>query len=115
MENTAMQGYITEKLLYAFWGGCIPIYYGTKQVFDLFNPDSFVVYDINNPKPALKQLQRLRDFPSEYERMLTTTILANDRVVDDVFSLFPEVGTGSVNRKIGDMMFVPPLNRARVV
>lgn len=41
MENRALEGYMTEKLANAFLGGCLPIYYGTKEVFDVFHEDAF--------------------------------------------------------------------------
>jgi hypothetical protein len=37
MENSISPGYITEKILNAFLGGCVPIYYGPEDVFDIFN------------------------------------------------------------------------------
>jgi Glycosyltransferase family 10 (fucosyltransferase) C-term len=109
MENTAMKGYVTEKLLNAFLGGCIPIFYGTTQVFEIFNAESFVFYDVNNPQPALEQLKRLKEDHLEYDRMMTATILANDNVIESFFSLFPEVGRGHLNQRIRDMMFLPEL------
>merc|ERR1712157_107954 len=59
MENKAQPGYITEKIVMAFLGGCVPIYYGTEEVFDLFNPKAFIFYDINDPKPALEKMRLL--------------------------------------------------------
>ena len=37
MENSNMPGYITEKILTAFLVGSIPIYYGTREIFEIFN------------------------------------------------------------------------------
>ena len=59
MENTKQEGYITEKLLLAYLGGCLPIYWGTTDVFELFYPQSFVYYDVDNPQPALRLLAYL--------------------------------------------------------
>jgi hypothetical protein len=44
MENKASKGYMTEKLLNAFMGGCLPIYYGTRGVLEIFNPKAFCYY-----------------------------------------------------------------------
>ena len=45
MEHTYDHtGYITEKIMLAFAGGCIPIYHGTKRIFNIFNKDAFVFY-----------------------------------------------------------------------
>ena len=45
--------YITEKIMMAFIGGCIPIYYGPPGIFDIFNEKAFVFYNISDPQPAL--------------------------------------------------------------
>ncbi|KAL3904525.1 MAG: hypothetical protein SGARI_004886, partial [Bacillariaceae sp.] len=107
MENTAMEGYITEKLLNAFLAGCVPVYFGTRQIFDVFHPDSFVFYDIDNPQPALQRLKRLNEDPEMYEQMIKAPLLKHENVVNEYFSLFPEVGDGSINKQIRNMMVVP--------
>ena len=42
MENSNEDGYITEKIMNAYIAGAIPIYWGTKEVKDIFNPKSFI-------------------------------------------------------------------------
>ena len=42
-------GYITEKIMMAYAGGCIPIYYGDEKIFE----KSFVFYNISDPQTAL--------------------------------------------------------------
>jgi hypothetical protein len=37
MENKRANGYITEKILNTFLAGCIPIYYGTTEILNIFN------------------------------------------------------------------------------
>jgi hypothetical protein len=34
IENMAQVGYISKKLVMAFLGGCLPIYWGMKEVLD---------------------------------------------------------------------------------
>ncbi len=41
-ENSQMDGYVTEKILYALAAGTVPIYYGANMVERDFNPDAFV-------------------------------------------------------------------------
>ena len=45
MENTKVDGYIAEKLLLAFLGGCLPIYWETEEEFDIFNEGAFLYYE----------------------------------------------------------------------
>jgi len=86
MENTADQsGYITEKIVMAFLGGCIPIYYGTQEVFDIFNPESFIFYDINNPEPALAKMRLFEEDPESYRQAFKEPILKDGSVTIEKF------------------------------
>jgi hypothetical protein len=46
MENAKRGGYITEKIMNAYYAGAIPIYWGDSVVNEYFNPDSFI--NVNN-------------------------------------------------------------------
>jgi hypothetical protein len=118
MENKAYPGYITEKIVNAFLGGCLPIYYGTTEIFDIFNKDSFIFYDIHNPQPALDLIQRLEDDPAEYHRMLQETPILKEgqRTMDKYFSFGWSVrdrvdgnhdGVVTLRDKIRTMMGIP--------
>jgi hypothetical protein len=41
IENVLFPGYISEKIIIAFQGGSIPIYYGPEEILDYFNEDAF--------------------------------------------------------------------------
>ena len=75
MENKNVAGYITEKLLMAFLAGTIPVYYGTEEVFDIFNRDAFIYYDVENPEKAVAKIKFLEQNPVEYDKMLNEPIL----------------------------------------
>lgn len=47
-ENSIYEGYVTEKIVDAYAGGCIPLYSGTISVSDEMNSDSFINYRIFN-------------------------------------------------------------------
>ena len=44
-ENSIGEGYVTEKIMIAFKSGCIPIYWGSNYVKNIFNPKSFIYLD----------------------------------------------------------------------
>ena len=46
MENVDKDGYITEKIINAFYSGAIPIYWGCKSVNKYFNEKAFI--NVNN-------------------------------------------------------------------
>jgi hypothetical protein len=77
MENTVTEGYLTEKIFLAYLGGCVPIYWGTHEVFQIFHPDSFIFYDIHNPELALSELTWLSSNVTAYQAKVRAPILVN--------------------------------------
>jgi len=107
LENKQKPHYLTEKLLNAVLAGCVPIYYGLPNVHDIFNPNSFILYDINNPQPALDMIRKLETNNTLYEEMLSAPLL-QPGAVDRYFSIYPTLGDGSMFRRIRRMMGLPP-------
>lgn len=99
MEHVNTPGYITEKILVAFWAGCLPIYWGTPEIFDIFNADSFIYWDIDNPQPALDRIQYLEKNRSAYDEVMRKPILAPGAVTK-YFSLDDSHGKGALKNKI---------------
>jgi hypothetical protein len=95
MENRQANGYITEKILNAFLAGCVPIYYGTTEIFDIFNKRAFIWYDIKDPKPALDWIAYLEENRTAYDEMLKEPILANgEETIRKYFSWNDDLGNG---------------------
>jgi len=115
MENENLYGYITEKIINAFLGGCLPIYYGTEEIFYVFNAKAFIFYNISHPEPALERIWYLENHPKgreEYQRILREEpILANgNQTIIDYFSFSDDVGGGYLKRRIRDMLGLPNQN-----
>ena len=112
MENRVNAGYITEKIINAFLGGTIPIYYGTLDVLLIFNPKSFIFFDILNPTPALDQILWLEKNPHEYYKMLAQPILLDgNATLEKYFSLSDDIGGGKIRHEILNMLFENSQNR----
>lgn len=100
MENSDVDFYVTEKILHAFLAGCVPIYWGTRTIFRIFNPKAFVFFDMDDPQPALDHVARLETDPDLYLAMLREPVLRDgDATLDAFFSLAPDVGRGSLRRR----------------
>jgi len=100
MENSYVEGYITEKILLAFAGGCIPIYYGTIEIFDIFNPKSFIYYDIHNPQVALDKIARLEGNATAYNEVMREPILLEgNTTIQKYFSLSDRIIPDAVLKK----------------
>jgi Glycosyltransferase family 10 (fucosyltransferase) C-term len=103
MENAAAPGYISEKIMVPFLAGSVPIYYGTKEVFDVFNRNAFVWYDVKDPQPALDQIKYLEANRTAYAAMLQQPILANgEKTIAKYFSIRDEDGGGRLKWAIRD-------------
>lgn len=101
MENENVKGYITEKIINAFLAGSVPIYYGTREVFDIFNVKSFVYYDIDDPKPSLEWVSYLEWNRSAYDEVLSEPILKEGNyTIEKYFSFRDSVGGGKLKEKI---------------
>jgi len=100
MENTKLEGYITEKIMYAFAAGCIPIYYGSLEIYDVFNAKSFIYYDVDNPAPALAQISRLESNASAYDAVMAEPILADgDNTLQKYFSVSDDIVPDAMLKK----------------
>jgi hypothetical protein len=108
MESVKSPGYITDKILNAFMAGAIPIYYGTTQIFGIFNPKAFIFYDIENPQLALDRIAYLESNPDAYEEMLNEPILAHgDETIEKYFSFDDSIGNGAFKRRVREKLGFP--------
>ena len=80
-ENTNQKNYITEKLFFAWMGGGIPIYWGTPQVLEWFNPAAFL-YLADDTEEAMEELvykiKILNEDPEWYSMMQAQPLLLGD-------------------------------------
>lgn len=68
-ENSAHEGYITEKLFEALWSGCIPLYWGDPNLEPCVNKDKVILIDPEIPWLALDKVKHLLDNPDELKAM----------------------------------------------
>jgi hypothetical protein len=106
MENKKSDGYITEKIVNAYLsGGTVPIWYGTREIFDVFNERAFIYYDIEDPQPSLDRIAYLEKNQTAYDELLKEPILANgDQTIEDYFSFRDDVGGGKLKKRIRNML-----------
>ncbi|WP_198934712.1 glycosyltransferase family 10 domain-containing protein, partial [Helicobacter pylori] len=70
-ENSQGYGYVTEKILDAYFSHTIPIYWGSPSVAKDFNPKSFVnVHDFKDFDEAIDYVRYLHTHPNAYLDML---------------------------------------------
>lgn len=74
-ENVCIDGYVSEKIIYCFLAGCIPIYFGDPNIYEQFNIDTFLKLD--------------NDTDQEIEKVINDIIVINkdSRKYKDMLSL----------------------------
>jgi hypothetical protein len=76
MEHVITPGYITEKIMLAFWAGCITNYWGTEEIFDIFNKDAFLFWNVEDSQATLERLYHLETNRTAYNELTQQPILA---------------------------------------
>jgi hypothetical protein len=105
MENSDAGQYITEKIVWALLGGCLPIYWGTQEIFDVFNRDAFLFYQ---PGKTLEEIMYLEKNSTAYHERLSAPILANgNQTIREYFSLTDDIGGGHMKHRIRSMLGLP--------
>lgn len=108
LENSNMQGYMSEKIVNAFLSGSIPIFYGTPDVKKVFNERSFIYYDILDPQKAIDRVRYLERNHTAYFEVMNEPILANgEDTINQYFSLQDQVGSGLLKHRIRAMIQGP--------
>ena len=77
-ESTMHNGFVTEKIMDAFYADTIPVYYGSPTVADIFNKDAFInVADYESFEAAIERIKELDQDDEKYLEMLRQPILVD--------------------------------------
>lgn len=75
-ENSAMNGYTTEKIFEAFASDTIPIYWGSPRIAEEFNPESFInVYDYPDFDAVVERVKEIYENDELYLKMIKAPIV----------------------------------------
>lgn len=79
-ENGVVDGYVTEKILNAFYSGAIPVYHGSANINELFNPTAFInVSDFKSYEECIDYMHHMKE--EELETMASANIYQNGDVI----------------------------------
>lgn len=77
-ESTMHYGFVTEKIMDAFYADTIPVYYGSPTVTDIFNKDAFInVADFESFDAAIAKIIELDQDDEKYLEMLRQPVLVD--------------------------------------
>lgn len=85
-ENCQKDMYITEKILHGYYSLSIPIYWGSKNIYEFFNKDSFIYidkYNQDNIKKAIEQIKEIDNNDQMYLNMVNKNVFNID--IDSYF------------------------------
>ena len=86
-ESKKEKGYITNKIINAFLANCIPIYYGSDDVVNHFNPVRFInMNNYNQFEQCVKIVQELDTNDNKYIQMISQPCFV-DNVLPSWFKL----------------------------
>ena len=85
IESTAHRGFITEKIVDAFFSDTIPIYYGSDTIGDIFNPGAFIdLRMFGSYEDAVELIAELDSNDDLYLEMLRQPIFRNSQFVTEI-------------------------------
>jgi FkbM family methyltransferase len=90
MENTKQETYITEKIINGFLANVIPIYWGSDNIYDYFNENSFINIPNDSDKAienAVNHINTLMNDDEKYLKMVNTNVFKNiylDRTINTI-------------------------------
>ena len=97
-ENANVSGYVTEKIVNAYLARAVPIYWGSPDVFKIFNAASFLyVPDFTSIEEVAQRVETMSH--AEWEAMQQAPPLADG--AEHFFSWHRDV-TGGLRREIVD-------------
>ena len=82
-ESTLHYGFVTEKLMDAFYADTIPIYYGSQTAAEIFNKDAFInAADYKSFDEVIEKIKELDQDDEKYLAMLRQPILVDPTYPD---------------------------------
>lgn len=86
-ESTKLDGFVTEKLVDAFFAESIPVYFGSDYAKKIFNPNAFIYCpDYKTMDKAIERIIELDNNNDEYLKMLSSPILIDPTYYENKLS-----------------------------
>jgi len=85
-ENTDVDYYLTEKVLNAYIGGCIPIYWGCPQVKQILNEKAIILLEDTSEESMNKLCNRIMELENDenkYREMYEQPLFINNEIPKD--------------------------------
>lgn len=88
-ESMSRPGFTTEKIIQAFEGNSIPVYFGDPDIAKVYNSKAFVnLMEYDNLDDALERIKEIDNNDEEYIKMLMEPKLLNENYYSDRYNDF---------------------------
>jgi len=78
-EPYSHPGYVTEKILHAFYAGTVPIYWGSNTITSDFNRDAFInVHDFGSFENTIEFIKEVDNDDELYQSMVSSPKFTNN-------------------------------------
>jgi GR25 family glycosyltransferase involved in LPS biosynthesis len=121
-ENSQAPGYITEKVLHAKMGGCVPLYWGDSETDTDFVPGSFInVSQLTNPEQIVKVVQKLEQNPEICAKIAATPILNEEKkqkalaTISRISKKILELAGVKINEEVKEDLKLEKINKTFIV
>jgi hypothetical protein len=92
-ENSTFPGYYTEKILHAWIGGCVPLYYSDGWYRADFNPKAIINrIDFRTLDEFANYVSRVNSSPSAYNQLYEQPLLTKRPSLEYVFEYLRRAG-----------------------
>jgi len=113
-ENTSADGYITEKIVHPLIAGSIPVYWGSPDVAERYNPDAFVnCHSFGSFGEVIERILEIEADPPRLEAMRRAPMLHADSCIPDLHrdleARWQELAETAINRR--DLVLAPAKRR----
>lgn len=86
-ESTKHEGFITEKIVEAFYADTIPIYYGSSNIKEIFNPKAFIdISDYSDFDAAIDRILEIENDDELFLEMLRQPIFNNPKYPEEKYA-----------------------------
>lgn len=83
-ENQSTMGYVTEKIYHAFLAKTIPIYWGSPNIAEFFNPESFInCHDYNSFDEVVERIKEIDNNPELFNQYINAPRILNNSKLHD--------------------------------
>lgn len=90
MENHQSEYYFSEKLLDVILTGCVPIYWGCKNIPKYFNPEGFIFFNSKEELIDIVSNLSMEDYYSKKEAIEENFYTCQNKYIDNFYHFVDE-------------------------